>query len=63
MGKRMNRKEFLKGMAAVVGGLAVPGTVRAADFRAAIQDASGADDAAFWKLVRASSCSIPAGRI
>ena len=48
----MNRKEFLKGMAAVVGGLAVPGTVRAADLRTALQDPSASSDAAFWKLVR-----------
>jgi len=52
----MNRKDFLKGMAAAVGSLAVPGSlpgsVRAADFRAALQDASAATDAAFWKLIR-----------
>ena len=48
----MNRKEFLKGMAAVVGSLAVPGSARAADFSAALQDASAAGDAAFWKLIR-----------
>ena len=48
----MNRKEFLKGMAAVVGSLAVPGPVHAAGLRAALQDAAAAGDAAFWKLVR-----------
>ena len=48
----MNRKEFLKGMAAVVGSLAVPGSVRAADFHSALQDAPAAGDAAFWKLIR-----------
>ena len=48
----MNRKEFLKGMAAVVGSLAVPGSARAADFHAALQDAATAGDAAFWKLIR-----------
>jgi selenocysteine lyase/cysteine desulfurase len=48
----MNRKEFLKGMAAVVGSLAVPARARAADFSAALQQASASGDAAFWKLVR-----------
>ena len=48
----MNRKEFLKGMAAVVGNLAAPGFARAADFKAALQAASGDGDAAFWKLIR-----------
>ena len=48
----MDRKEFLKSMAAVVGSLAVPGPVRASNFRASLQDAAAAGDAAFWKLVR-----------
>ena len=48
----MNRKEFLKSMAAVAGSLATPGSARAADFRAAMQDASADGDAAFWKLIR-----------
>jgi len=48
----MNRKEFLKGMAAVAGSLVVPGSVRAADFGAALQEAAGSGDAAFWKLIR-----------
>ena len=33
----MNRKQFLKSMAAVAGSLAIPGSARAADFRAALQ--------------------------
>ena len=48
----MNRKQFLKGMAAVAGSLVVPGPVRAADFGAALQEAAGSGDAAFWKLIR-----------
>jgi selenocysteine lyase/cysteine desulfurase len=48
----MNRKEFLRGIAAVVGSLAVPRAAEAADFTAALQDASGGGDAAFWKIVR-----------
>jgi selenocysteine lyase/cysteine desulfurase len=48
----MNRKEFLQGMAAVVGSLAVPRAAGAANFGAALQDASAASDAAFWKLIR-----------
>jgi selenocysteine lyase/cysteine desulfurase len=48
----MNRKEFLRSMAAVVGSLAVPRAAGAADFRAALQGASAAGDAAFWKLIR-----------
>jgi selenocysteine lyase/cysteine desulfurase len=48
----MNRKEFLKRMAAVAGSLAVSSPVRAADFRTALQDASASGDAAFWKLIR-----------
>jgi len=58
----MNRKDFLKGMAAVVGSLAVPGSARAGGFRAALQDASAASDAAFWKLVRDEFVLDPAGR-
>jgi selenocysteine lyase/cysteine desulfurase len=52
MGRRVNRKEFLKSMAAVAGSLAVSSSVRAADFRTALQGASASDDAAFWKLIR-----------
>jgi len=48
----MKRKDFLKGMAAVAGSLAFPSPSRAAGFKAALQDAAGAGDAAFWKLVR-----------
>jgi selenocysteine lyase/cysteine desulfurase len=48
----MNRKYFLKGMAAVLGSLAAPRVAGAAHFRAALQDASGNGDAAFWKLIR-----------
>jgi selenocysteine lyase/cysteine desulfurase len=48
----MNRKEFLKGLAAVVGSLAGPSAARAGGFRAVLQDASAASDAAFWKLIR-----------
>jgi len=48
----MNRKEFLRGMAAVAGSLAIPGPARAADFRTALQDAAAGGDAAFWKLIR-----------
>jgi selenocysteine lyase/cysteine desulfurase len=48
----MNRKEFLKGMAAVVGSLATPGFARASSFRTALQDASAGGDAALWKVVR-----------
>lgn len=46
----MNRKEFLKGMAAVLGGLAVtaPDGLRAAAF----QGGAAANDELFWKLVR-----------
>jgi len=48
----MNRKQFLKGMAAVAGSLAFPGFARAADFRAALQDAAASGEAALWKVVR-----------
>ena len=48
----MNRKEFLKGMAAVVGSLAAPGFAQAAGFREALQDAAAGGDAALWKVVR-----------
>ena len=48
----MNRKQFLKGMAAVVGSLAVPGPVHAGGFSAALQEAASSGDAAFWKLIR-----------
>ena len=48
----MNRKEFLKGMAAVVGSLASPGFAQAAGFREALQDAASGGDAALWKVVR-----------
>ncbi len=48
----MNRKEFLKSMAAVVGGL---GVVRAAEtppFRVMLQDAAAGSEENFWKMVR-----------
>ncbi len=48
----MNRKEFLKGVAAVVGSLAVPPVATAAPLERLLQDASAESDAAFWKVVR-----------
>ena len=51
-GKNMNRKAFLRSMAAVAGSLAIPGSARAADFGAALQEAAAGGDAAFWKLIR-----------
>lgn len=49
----MNRKQFLKGMAAVVGSLAVPSSVASgASLERLLQDASAGGDAGFWKLVR-----------
>lgn len=48
----MNRKEFLRGIAAVAGGLAIPRAVNAADLRALLQDAAAGSDASFWKIVR-----------
>jgi selenocysteine lyase/cysteine desulfurase len=48
----MNRKEFLKGIAAVVGSLAVPSIASGAGLERLLQDASAEGDAAFWKVVR-----------
>ena len=48
----MNRKEFLKGMAAVAGSLAVPSVTSGAGLERLLQDASAESDAAFWKVVR-----------
>ena len=39
-GPSMNRKQFLKGMAAVVGSLAAPASLRAGGFGAALQEAA-----------------------
>jgi selenocysteine lyase/cysteine desulfurase len=48
----MNRKEFLRGMAAVAGSLVVPRTAGAVDFHTALQAASASGEDAFWKLIR-----------
>ena len=48
----MNRKAFLKGMAAVVGSLAVPPIARGESLERLLQDASAESDEAFWKLIR-----------
>jgi selenocysteine lyase/cysteine desulfurase len=48
----MNRKEFLKGMAAIVGSLAVPSVASGVGLDRLLQDASAESDAAFWKVVR-----------
>jgi selenocysteine lyase/cysteine desulfurase len=51
-GAAVNRKEFLKGMAAVIGSMAVPSAVEGADYGRLFQDAAAESDAAFWKVVR-----------
>lgn len=48
----MNRKEFLKRLAAAVGGFAVPSLASAASFERALQDASAGSGEALWKVVR-----------
>ena len=48
----MNRKEFLKGMAAVMGSLAFTKEVKPADFRASLSEAAADNEEYFWKLVR-----------
>ena len=48
----MNRKDFLRGMAAVAGSLVVPRTAGAVDFHTALQAASASGEDAFWKVVR-----------
>jgi selenocysteine lyase/cysteine desulfurase len=48
----MNRKTFLKGMAAVLGSLAVPPAARAGGLDSLLQGASADGDAAFWSVVR-----------
>lgn len=48
----MNRKEFLHGMAACIGSLALPKTLRSADCARSLQRASAESEEDFWKLVR-----------
>jgi len=47
----MNRKQFLKGMAAVMGGLAFTKELKPAEFKLSLAEAAD-DEEYFWKLVR-----------
>jgi selenocysteine lyase/cysteine desulfurase len=52
MRRPMNRKEFFKSIAAVIGGLAFAKDLKPADFRRLREEATGESDEYFWKLVR-----------